>query len=358
MIKDALDAYAATLDKVWAHDRSKTIGASEIGQCARRVWWEKRKLPVGTIVEAKGKPLMVVVPPRENYGAALRGTMIENYFWYPAMKKKFGADLKFAGPRGQKTLSDGRLSSTSDGLVVNQPPGALRHLGVKDIESDCFAVECKTIDPRVNLTKEKDEHHFQAQVQMGMYRAKTKWKPVYNVVSYVDASFWSEVGEYVVKFDPAVLGVAQKRSEFIYAAERPEDLPPEGWIAGGKECEYCPFAARCDARRQDVPDGEGPLKDKQLEEQLVQACRIVQRHQKSEKAAEVEKRAAQEAVKQILRGRGIRNWPKIVSWSVIAGRESYDMKALKEAAVKKGLDLEKFCKVGEPSDRFEVKLRE
>ena len=37
-------------------------------------------------------------------------------------------------------------------------------------------VECKTIDPRVNLLEEKSENAFQVQVQMGLIRELTKYK--------------------------------------------------------------------------------------------------------------------------------------------------------------------------------------
>jgi hypothetical protein len=40
----ALDAYAATLNKTFEHDRTQSVGASEIGQCARKVFWTKNEL--------------------------------------------------------------------------------------------------------------------------------------------------------------------------------------------------------------------------------------------------------------------------------------------------------------------------
>ena len=33
--------------------------------------------------------------------------------------------------------------------------------------SRCVAIECKTIDPRINLSEPKTEHTFQAIVQLG-----------------------------------------------------------------------------------------------------------------------------------------------------------------------------------------------
>jgi hypothetical protein len=41
MIQEILNSHAASLTKVWAHDRSTTVGASEIGQCARKTFWIK-----------------------------------------------------------------------------------------------------------------------------------------------------------------------------------------------------------------------------------------------------------------------------------------------------------------------------
>ena len=102
LIRTAFDAYVAKTAKVWKHDRTKTIGASEIGQCARRMFYLK----------TKQKPDDDYI---DDWGARVRGTVFEDSFWAPAMKAKYGKKLLFAG-KEQKTFEDGHLSATPDGL--------------------------------------------------------------------------------------------------------------------------------------------------------------------------------------------------------------------------------------------------
>src|SRR5262249_27628317 len=157
-----------------AHNRSRTVGASEIAQCARRVFFKKN----GTAADPGYK---------DTWGAVTRGSVFENEFWKPAMRRAFGDRLHLAGGQ-QKTFVDGRLSATPDGLVTGLARNALKHLGICDIGPDCVLVECKTIDAREQLTSAKPEHVFQVNVQLGLVRSKTQWKPNYAVISYTDAS--------------------------------------------------------------------------------------------------------------------------------------------------------------------------
>jgi hypothetical protein len=368
VIKQALDKYAAVaMRKDWGHDRSLTVGASEVGQCARRVWYEKDWLRKNTVTvnwvkvdRPSGRFRLMAeseVPEAEEasgYGALLRGNIVEERFWVPALRKRYGKKFLYAG-RSQRTLVSGALSSTSDGLVVGQPRDALKSLGISDIgPSCCFAVECKTIDPRVNLPKEKTQHHFQTQVQMGLYREQTEHKPDYCVVSYIDMSFWDKTEEFAIRFEPSFLEVARKRVDVIFAAEIAEDLDPEGWIAGGKECDYCPYRKPCGRVRADPPAGLGPIDDEAFKADLIVHCQTINNQAKIEKGAAENKRRAQELVKGMLRDKGLRRWPGIVSWSPLKGRESFDMVALRAEAEKAGIDVKKFSTVGEPSDRLEV----
>ena len=342
MIKEILDAYAKSIEKVWAHDRTKTIGASEIGQCARRTHWIKN-----------GKK------PEEdvsmNYGAMLRGTMMENYFWVPAMAKKYKKKILYSGET-QKTFQDKYLSATPDGLFIDQPLDALKDLGIKDLRSDCFLADCKSIDPRVDLSKEKEEHGYQVQVQLGLVRQKTKYKPEYAVISYIDASFWHDVDEYVVRFDPKIFAAAHARAEDILNAKSGKDLKPEGWIAGGKECEYCPYTKACGVIRHSVPEREAAV-DPQFAAEMTDLAREYIRCRDAGKTMEVAVREAQEAIKERLRDKGIRKVPGVVTWSPQKGRASYDMVAIREAATAKGIDIEKFSTAGEPTDRLTINVK-
>ncbi len=120
-VKDMLDRHAVSAPKIWAHDRAMTVGASEIGQCLRKTWFGKN-----------------AVAPDPNYidryGAKLRGDLIERHHWEPGIRSQLmnGVRLLFAGDE-QKTLIDGYLSATSDGLLTGVSRDCLTHHGVDDI---------------------------------------------------------------------------------------------------------------------------------------------------------------------------------------------------------------------------------
>ena len=72
MIKQALHRFVAENQKQFKHDRQLSIGASEIGQCARRTWFSKK----GQAID----PGYV-----DRWGAAKRGQLIE-VFWEQAIR--------------------------------------------------------------------------------------------------------------------------------------------------------------------------------------------------------------------------------------------------------------------------------
>lgn len=342
MIKETLDLYAKTVKKEWKHDRKVTVGASEIGQCARKVYYIKSDNKDGSDLTG-------------NYGAAMRGDAVENIFWEPAMKSRFGDDFLFSG-KSQTTLVKNNLSATPDGLLTNLPRDFLKHLGVPDIGGDCIATECKSIDPRVNISKEKEEHAYQVQVQLGLIREMTEYKPEYALISYVDASFWHEIVEFPIKFDPAIYNEAHNRATRILVASDASELLPEGWIAGGKECDYCPFTKLCDVERKTVPEADN-TDDPQFVSEVEDLCKDYARAKNEADDAENNVRLMQEKIKERLRDKGVRRVPGVVSWSSQKGRTSYDYTKLKEAAKSAGVDIEKYSTVGDPTDRLTVYVK-
>ena len=344
MLKEAVNDYAETLNKKWDHDRTKTVGASEIGQCARKVFGIKNK---GT---RKG------MPPDDDYedqwGARIRGTIMEDAFWQPAMQARYGENLLYSGT-SQRTLQLGLLSATPDGLIINQPRDALKELGIKDIGADCFMAECKTIDPRTNLVEAKTENFFQVQVQMGLMRELTEYKPVYDVLTYSDASFWSEVIEYPIEFEPAVYQAAKDRATIIMTADSAVDLPPEGWIAGGKECSFCPFVKACGVERRSVPR-ENKKVTPQFVAEITEYALEANEARASILHLETAERKLQQLIKDRMREKSARRIQGVVNWYEVKGATRYSAKDMKQRLIELGEDVEEFASVSDPTDRLVI----
>lgn len=339
MIKQALDEYVLANKRKWKHDRSKTIGSSEIGQCARRVFY----------IKSKQKPDADYV---EEWGAAERGNIYEQHLWVPALRKRFGKAFMFAG-KSQKTIIDGPLSATPDGLITGLKRNALAHLGVRDIGSNCIMAEAKTADPRTNLSKAKSHNVYQTHVQMGIIRKKTKFKPNFSLLSYADASFMDRIVEFVVPFNDNLYAIAKQRAAKILAAKKDKDLYPEGWIAGGNECRHCPFLRTCGIERRNLPfqDENKPV-DPQKRAEIADMVRVASKLEDVIDKNKKELREQEVLLKDRLRELGLRKIPGVVTWSSVKGRIAYDDKAIRAAAIAAGVDVEEFSTVGEPTDRL------
>lgn len=344
MIREAIAEYSQSLQVEWAHDRTKTVGGSEIGQCARKVHFVKS-------TNWKRAPIAV---GQGGWGAAIRGKVMEDEFWYPALKNKFGAKLTMAGPQ-QETLQEGTLSSTPDGLLVNVPRSFLQFAGVDDLgPSKAVLLECKTIDPRASLREAKDENVFQVQVALGMVRKKKKVKVDYALITYLDASFWDTVTEFAVKFDPEVFAAAERRSREVL--EGPfERLRPEGYIVGGAECEHCPCLKQCGVARRSVPVLDATA-DPQFAAEVTDMTREILEAKVRVKDGEATVKLLEDDLKSRLREKGVRRVPGVVTWSAVKGRDNWDYKGLKQAAADAGVDVDSFSTAGDPTDRLQINL--
>ena len=113
MIRAALDDYARTRTRQFDADRSQTVGASEVGQCARKVFYLKNE--ADPVCGAQRD-----LDFADGWGARLRGTVFEDQVWTPALRAKFNSQLLFAGDE-QRTLVSGFVSATPDALLIEQP---------------------------------------------------------------------------------------------------------------------------------------------------------------------------------------------------------------------------------------------
>jgi hypothetical protein len=352
VISDALFAYAKATGRSF-EGRENTVGASEVGQCARKVYYAKNQ---GDHIYGAACD----EDYRDVWGATLRGRLFEDHFWLPALRTRYGAKLLYAGA-DQTTLVSGFLSATPDGLLLGQPTDVLDGLGVIDIGGDgSLVVECKTLDPRAKLDAARPEHVFQAQVQIGLFRELTKYRPEWAVISCVNASFLDEITEFPVRFNPVVFANAKRRATLIAVATSPAELKPEGWIAGGRECEFCPFTKACGVIRHAVPTApQTPPPDSQFVAEISDLARDAKRQRGDVEAATVALREIEHEIKERLRAKDVRQIKGdgvSVTWSAVKGRPSYDMKAIREAAAAAGIDLAEYETVGEPTDRLVIRI--
>lgn len=353
MLEEILQAHVKTTARVFKHDRAKSVGASEIGQCARKTFYTK--MTKDPLRMADGD-----IDYTDKWGASRRGSVFEDAFWYPAMIKHYGKNLLYAGPK-QKTLKTGVLSGTPDGLLINQPDNALAEFFVPHIGKNAeIVLECKTVDPRINLDDAKMVHVTQANTNIGLFRATTKHHPEYAVISYVNASFFDDITEFLVKFDEKLFERAKERAERILKAESAEQLRPEGYIAGGKECGYCGYKRACGIIRATPPDRETAKLDPQWIAYMTDLARQEREWDSKADKAEQEKKDLQEQIKQELREKHLRKIDETdlaVTWSGVKGRLSYDYPRLRAAASAVGIDIEEFSTVGDPSDRLIIRVK-
>jgi CRISPR/Cas system-associated exonuclease Cas4 (RecB family) len=344
------DLWANDTQKTWAHDRSQSVGASEVFGCLRKAWFGKRGAAFGY------KPDADFV---QSWGATKRGDLIENHLVVPAVSLGLKAQapmatLLYAGEE-QETIIEGRASATPDGLIVDVPPYALQKYGIEDIESDCFTLEIKSIDPRVNLSEEKAVHRGQVQMQMGLIRDTTKYRPNYAVILYIDASFHDKITPFIIKYDQKVYEAGKKRADNVWKIDDPKKIAPEGKF--DKACDYCPYQQACSM----VTLGSVPVKDdaKKLavddDEELAELIAAYREKKKQADRADHDFEVVKQAIKDRLAEKGkSRVWGEDykVSWTTQAGRKTLD----KEAMIEDGIDISKYEKEGSGFDKLTITL--
>jgi CRISPR/Cas system-associated exonuclease Cas4 (RecB family) len=348
--KEAYDSYVKGHQKVWAHDRSKSMGASEAFGCLRKAWFSKN----GGEIDPDYK---------ESWGALQRGDLIEQHFAEPAVKwflENYFYDTRLIwGGDEQVTMKapDAPLTATPDGLVIDADDDALALYGIPSLGgTGCFNFEIKSIDPRVNLREEKSIHRGQTIVQMGITRETTEYRPNYAVIVYIDASFFDDIEVFVVAFDQQTYDVAKQRARSVFEIKNVADIFPEGKVDNG--CDYCKFKRACAKASGKATPTEGEANMTNTALPIMQEFEDILREERvaaaARKASEAEYKSASERLKQWFRDVGVRRAeiPGVakVSISWIKGRKSYDIEAMREA----GLPVEDFTKMSEGHDRLTI----
>lgn len=275
-------------------DRSRTVGASEIGLCARRVAYSKAGL----------------VPEQEfPWGYAERGHTVERW----VMERLAAAGAPVTSAQEQRT--DGPLSCTVDLLLNGEP------------------VDIKSVDPRVTKLP-KPEHVLQVQVQAGM------WGAARGHLCYVDASDFANIQEFTIEADPKLYVSLMDRAGRILNTL---DHPREGKFTG--ECERCPYQTEC----LGAPiEGKGKLTE--AETLTIERLRSYY-FDLVDKGQQIERQASEikEEIRNILRAADVRRAPGLARISRSA-RSTLDQKALEAA----GIDLTPYRKPGRESESVTI----
>lgn len=337
-------AFEASTEKEWKYDRRASLGASEVFQCIRKSFFEKWGYEADDDHE-------------DDWGAAKRGDMIENHFAVPALLAilECGEQLLMAGD-DQTTLRMGRLSATPDGLVTNAAANALAQLGIDDIESDCFVAEFKSHDPRADIKEEKAVHRGQTQVQMGLLHKLTEWKPQYAVIFYFDASWLSKIKFYVVRYDPKVYAVAEKRADQVFKpGQKPEDIVAEGRI--DDTCNLCKYHEECAiASKIEVPATKRKIDSQADMDALADLARRRDEAKKMQDEGEAEVKILNQEIKEFLRkfdtkGASDDRFSVSLTWN--GGKKSTDLLAMQAD----GIDVESYQNEGNGFQTLRVKWK-
>lgn len=343
--KEAFDGYVDSIQKVWDHDRSVTLGASETFGCLRKSFFAKNDGEVDP-------------DDKQSWGAMERGNVMEDYWVVPAMDHylpRIKADILFGGD-DQVTFVANKNSATPDGLIIGLPKNALSKYGIDDIESDCVGFEIKSIDPRGNLDEPKDIHVGQCQVQMGITHAMQEHKPMYTVLMYVNCSFYDEITIFIIKFDENVWRSAKVRANMLFKAKKAEDLKPEGKIT--EACKFCNYKYACAAASKSTVPVDDDLKgapDETLDEVflLVEEERELDAQIKQDTKRQKElKSDIKEALTEV-NSRRIGDERFLVSWSFQDGRKTYDTKQM----IADGMDISEYLSEGAGFDKMNIKLK-
>lgn len=352
-LKEMAREYLSANQTTFGHDRSKTVGSSEIGTCARKVAYDK----LGTVAD---------VEYVENVGFTGRGNVIEDAFAVPLLEYiagKLGGTLLFAGQKNQVSLvAQGvPLSATPDGLIVNVPRNALSKYGVEDLgESKSFSVEIKSLDDRYNKGKlPKPAHTPQVITALGLLRRATEYRPDFGLLLYVDTSDYTEIDGFTIAYSEASFQGLARRANKIMSAKDANEFHPEGKIQGGSDCKYCRHAKKCLGYLPYLPNVDAQkIEPKTLTVVEKRAVALNRAETAVSKAAQKKLDAEAKLVAALTQaGSKFVVTPKAkVIWKATASQDRSDAAAMKARLIELGEDVTKFVKPTKPGTSVKVEM--
>lgn len=337
-------------------DRSKSIGASELWNCERQIVFRRQD------IDGKGRD----EGANEGLGYFERGHAVEARFMARLGQaiEESGLALVYTGEE-QVSIRDSkaRMHATPDGLLVNRNPGPgveINGIRLNSTDRQAINIETKSLDPRSNLSKVRDGHAAQCQLQMAMW-GHLDWDARHTIMFYVDASDYMRFEVHVIEQDPDFLKRARERVGRIWDLidnGAPIDAEAEGKWDG--TCSYCDYQDACGEAVLSYQPlnyaelGPVPLMDMQHELKVRQVSVGVIAHETRRKLA------SEQAIRGILREAGTNlalAGGKKIAWQQVAGRRTLDRDAVGACLYAYGDDIEndEYWKTGKPSERLVIK---
>lgn len=204
--------------------RGEYITSSEIGKCARMIWFAKDAFRRGVVAENGINGFW-------ERGHNVEAWIVDRILAGIAHKYADEYELLFAGNK-QVSFHDGYQSGTPDAF--------LKKIG----SNEGWTVDFKSMDPRKSVKKlPEDNHKDQVTQNCDLIVACTDLFPLGGKLLYVNCSDYLKNYEYTFDFDHGRADFLQERANTIKSAKKPKELPAEGLFNG--DCEFCPFTANC-----------------------------------------------------------------------------------------------------------------
>jgi hypothetical protein len=201
-------------------DRRDYVSSSEVGKCARQIWFGKNLPPI----EGKFR-----------WGFAQRGHGHEA--WVVEQLRALDSEFDFLHIGDEQvSFYDGNQSGTPDGVF--------------GVDNEWWLFEHKSIDPRSKVALlPKPEHIKQVVQNMDIVEACLDIDFAGGLLVYSNASDYSLTYEFWIdRHSPQVgemMTTLEERAAMIINATRAEDVEPEGLFTGG--CKLCAFGSQCSA---------------------------------------------------------------------------------------------------------------
>lgn len=204
-------------------DRAKFVTSSEVGKCARMIWFAK--------YAAKHD----IPPPKEpsfdttGWGYWARGHNVEAWVVEQLRRADAAADFQYIGDE-QVSFYHHVQSGTPDGIMIDA-----EGVTVFDI---------KSMDPRKGAKGLPDPAHVdQIHQNMDLIEQCTNLIPSKGKLIYVNCSNYEDMREYDIERDVDRMDHLYSRAQMIMNAKSAEDVEPEGIYNNG--CGYCSFKSHC-----------------------------------------------------------------------------------------------------------------